>query len=202
MFSEKGTPFLFQTCLSQGLAAIRTLSGVILAHSQPPLCPCDQSISLCVCKTNCEYAKFLHECRTRFCYLGFGEGRSMCCCSVVFHARFHPAISAHGLEQALEELDSSPGKWLSSPPLHCWYPHYQCHPGSTCRHLGPVLCTHNPTSLKLMQSPRKSHLCSFNTGKDQRLTSAQRLSVALDQMACHCLCSCRHDAESNGTGIC
>lgn len=63
-------------------------------------------------------------------------------------------------------------------------------------------CTHNPTSLKLMQSPRKSHLCSFNTGKDQRLTSAQRLSVALDQMACHCLCSCRHDAESNGTGIC
>lgn len=95
-----------------------------------------------------------------------------------------------------------PRKMTQLPTFALLIPHYQCHPGSTCRHLGTVLCTHNPTSLKLMQSPRKSRLCSFNTGKDQRLTSAQRLSVALDQMACHCLCSCRHDAESNGTGIC
>lgn len=68
-----------------------------------------------------------------------------------------------------QENDSAPTLAFSVPPLSglSWQ-HW--------RHWGTVLCTHNPTSLKLMQSPLKSHLCSFSTGKDQRLTCAQRLS--------------------------
>lgn len=93
-----------------------------------------------------------------------------------------------------QENDSAPTLAFSVPPLSglSWQ-HW--------RHWGTVLCTHNPTSLKLMQSPLKSHLCSFSTGKDQRLTCAQRLSAALDQVFCHCPCSCRHRESHMGPSM-
>lgn len=142
---------MFQTCLSHGLTGIRTLSGVILTHSEPPLCP----VAKVSPRVSVKYFMliFIWLILKPFSWFRAGFGR------------------AGLLPRKMTQL---PTFALLIPPLSALsWQHW--------RRLGTVLCTHNPTSLKLMQSPRKSHLCSFNTGKDQSLTSAQRLSVALDQ---------------------